>query len=57
MLPLFSHAGAPSLIAGLAGVEPMKTAQTSPALAFAIVAVQPSPVTVIVGIEFPADAV
>jgi len=57
VLPLFSHAGAPSLIAGLAAVEPMKTAQNCPALAFAIVAVHPSPVTVIVGMEFPADTV
>ena len=57
MLPVFSHAGAPSLIAGLAGVEPMKTAQSCPALAFDIVAVHPSPVCVIVGMEFPADTV
>jgi hypothetical protein len=45
------------LLAGLAAVEPMNTAQSCPALAFDIVAVQPSPVTVIVGMEFPADTV
>jgi hypothetical protein len=54
-LPVFSHAGAPSLTAGLAGVEPMNIAQTSPVLALAIVAVQPSPISVMVGMVFPAD--
>jgi len=45
------------LVAGLAGVEPMKTAHVCPALTFVSVAVQPSPVSVIVGMGFPADTV
>ena len=56
-LPLSVHAGAPSLVAGLAGVEPMNTAHVCPVLTLVSVAVQPSPVSVIVGMGFPAEAV
>src|SRR5439155_8613174 len=54
-LPLFTHSGAPSLVAGLMGVEPMNTAHSCPELGLVIVAVQPSPVSVMVGMAFPAD--
>src|SRR5207247_1691389 len=54
---LVDQAGAPALVAGPAGVEPMKTAPVCPALTFVSVAVQPSPVSVIVGMGFPADTV
>ena len=57
MPPVFSQAGVPSLVPGLAGVEPINIAQTCPVLALDIVAVQPSPVTVSTGMGFPADTV
>ena len=45
------------MVAGLMGVEPMNTAHVCPALGLVMVAVHPSPVSVMIGMVFPAVTV